>query len=364
MLTADYLIVGSGLTGAVIARRLADEGRDVLVLERRSHLGGNVHDHHHPCGIRVHTYGPHYFRTSREDVWEFVTRFSSFDPYEAIVQTYVDGQHENWPVAASLVRRLVGEQWQCNDGGDGKNFEEASLAMMPRVIYDKFVRPYTLKQWGIDPQELGADLARRFDVRADGEPRLTPNHRHQGIPSEGYAVWMGHMLQSIPVVLHCDYLQHREQFQARKRLVFTGPIDELFGFSLGKLMYRAQRREHEYLPDTDWHQPCGQVNNPDPAYGDHIRTLEWKHMLPGEYAKRIRGTVITRETTCTPTDSGDYEYPIPEAANRALYQRYREMADADEQLLVCGRLGEYRYYDMDHAIARAMELAADLLAAD
>lgn len=355
----DHLIVGSGLTGAVIARRLADAGRAVLVLERRAHVGGNVHDHWHPSGIRVHTYGPHYFRTANDELWAFVNRFATFYPYEAALKSFVDGRFENWPIAGSYIRRTVGENWKPEFQGTPANFEEASLAMMPRLVYEKFVKGYTEKQWGVSTRALSASLARRFDVREDDEPRLM-RHKHQGIPLEGYARFLQNLLAGIPVVVHCDYLQHRDAFVPRKGLVFTGPIDEFFGFDLGRLKYRGQQRTHEYLPDVDLAQPCGQVNFPDPAV-PHIRSLEWKQMMPAENARRIRGTVITREQTVTPTDPNQYEYPFPDDANARLYQEYRRRADADSKLLICGRLGEYRYYDMDQAIARAQLLAERLL---
>lgn len=357
----DYLIVGSGLTGATIARTLTDNGLRVLVLERRAHLGGNVFDHHHPSGIRVHTYGPHYFRTSSEELWRFVARFAELYPYEACVKSLVDGRHESWPIAGSYIRRVVGERWEPGFTGEPANFEEASLKMMPRPVYEKFVKGYTEKQWGVPARALSARLAGRFDVREDDDPRLF-RKRFQGIPRDGYATLMRNMLAGIPVLLNVDYLAHRQEFGARKLLVFTGPIDELFRFDLGRLVYRGQRREERYLPDVDWYQPSGQVNNPDPANGPSIRTLEWKHMLPPETAERIRGTVITTETTVTPSEPDHYEYPFPDDANQALYARYRERAASLDRTLVCGRLGEYRYYDMDQAIGRAQLLAAKILA--
>jgi UDP-galactopyranose mutase len=360
MSTVDYLIVGSGLTGAVIARTLADAGREVLVVDRRPHLGGNVHDHSHPSGIRIHTYGPHYFRTSSEEIWALVTRFARFYPYEACLQSLVDDRAENWPIAASYIRRAIGEQWQPEFRGEPANFEEASLAMMPRLIYEKFVKGYTEKQWGVAATSLSPALARRFDVRADDEPRLV-RHKYQGIPVEGYTGLMQNMLAGIRVLLNHDYLQHRDAFRPRKLLVFTGPIDEFFDFDLGRLAYRGQRREHSYLPGVEFAQPCGQLNNPDPACGAHIRTLEWKHMMQSEYRTQLRGTVLTRETPFTPTDTNQYEYPFPDDANARLYQRYRARAAAIPKLLICGRLGEYRYYDMDQAIGRALTLAERIL---
>jgi UDP-galactopyranose mutase len=356
----DCLIVGSGLTGAVIARLLTDAGRTVLVVDRRAHLGGNVHDHAHPSGIRVHTYGPHYFRTSSDKIWEFVTRFADFYKYEPALTSWVDNRYENWPIAASYIRRVIGEKWQPEFRGVPANFEEAALALMPRLVYEKFVKGYNEKQWGVPPTALSASLIKRFDVREDDEPRLM-RHQYQGIPREGYAVLMRRMLEGIPVLLNCDYLTARSEFSGQKWTVFTGPIDEYFGADLGHLKYRGQKRTHEYLPDVDSFQPCGQVNNPDPANGPHIRTLEWKHMMEPEFAGRIRGTVLTREVTATVTNSNDFEYPFPDEANAKLYEEYRKRAEAIPDLTICGRLGEYRYYDMDQSIGRAMLLAERIL---
>jgi UDP-galactopyranose mutase len=156
-------------------------------------------------------------------------------------------------------------------------------------------------------------------------------------------------------------LQNRQEFTYRKMLIFTGPIDEFFNFELGRLTYRGQRREHEFVSHCDFLQPCGQVNNPDPDNGSHIRTLEWKHMMPPEEAAAIRGTLVTREHPITPDQPDQCEYPFPNASNTALYEKYRERAASIPDLLICGRLGEYRYYDMDQAIARATLLARRIL---
>lgn len=357
---ADHVVVGAGLTGAVIARALRDAGRSVLVVDRRAHVAGNVHDHVHPSGIAIHTYGPHYFRTNDDALWAFVNRFARFHPYAPALKSLVDGRHENWPIAASYIARTVGHGWQPEFTGAPTNFEQAALGLMPRLVYEKFVRGYTEKQWGVPATTLSADLVKRFDVREDDEPRLM-RHRHQGIPVEGYTRMLEAMLADIPVLLNVDWLAHRNAWPSRRTLVFTGPIDEYFGFDLGRLAYRGQRRVHEYRPDVEFAQPCGQVNNPDPANGAHIRTLEWKHMMEPVYARNIRGTVLTREIPFTPDAPTDYEYPFPDAANADLYARYRARADARGNVLICGRLGEYRYYDMDQAIARARLLARGLL---
>lgn len=360
-MNVDYLIVGSGLTGATIARALHDAGRSVLVIDRRNHMGGNVHDHAHPSGIVIHTYGPHYFRTNDDGLWAYVNRFSDFYSYEPCLKSLVDGQYENWPIADSYIQRAVGSNWSPEFTGTPTNFEEASLSIMPRLIYEKFVKGYSEKQWGVPAQQLQASLAKRFDVREDDEPRLM-RHKYQGIPSKGYAGFMQAMLKDIPVLLNVDYLEHQIAFKPKELTIFTGPIDEYFGFKLGRLAYRGQTRRHQYLPDTHWAQPCGQVNNPSPENGPHIRSLEWKHMMPKDYAGRIQGTVITTETTHSPSNPSQYEYPFPDEANKILYEAYRLLAQGQKRLLVCGRLGEYRYFDMDQAIARALQISKKVLA--
>ena len=357
----DYLIVGAGLTGATIARQLIDTGKKVLVVDRRAHMGGNVFDHFHESGIRIHTYGPHYFRTDKESVWEFVNRFASFYKYEPSLRTLVDGQFEIWPIVGEFIKRRVGENWRPDFSGTPTNFEEAALSLMPRLVYEKFIKGYSEKQWGVPASTLSADLVKRFDVREDGETRLM-RHKYQGIPHQGYAVFMQNILAGIPVVLNFDYLENRDVFKPKYKTIFTGPIDEFFDFEFGKLLYRGQKREHTYLADIDQYQPVGQVNNPDPLTGPHIRTLEWKQMMDPTFAQKISGTVISTETTYTPIDTDKYEYPFPDQKNKELYLKYRAKAETMmDTLLICGRLGEYRYYDMDHTIEKAMQIAKELL---
>lgn len=356
----DFLIVGSGLTGATIARMLHDRGLKVLVVDRRTHMGGNVFDHFHPSGIRIHTYGPHYFRTTSQRIWEFVNRFASFYKYEAELLTLIEGQYEHWPIVQTYVEKHYGANWQPEFAGVPENFEEASLAKMPRKIYEDFVKGYTEKQWGQAASSLSTDLAGRFAVHADNDPRLK-NAPHQGIPVNGYAGLMNSLLKGIPVILNFDYLANRTAFTPKYKTVFTGPIDEFFGFDLGKLAYRGQIREHKYYEDVDLMYPKGQINTPSPELGSQVRYLEWKQMMQEEYAQRIKGTVITSEVPFSPDVPDEYEYPFPDAANKRLFEAYQERANVLPDVFICGRLGEYKYYDMDQAISRAMLHAERLL---
>lgn len=360
MTNPEFLIVGSGLTGASVARLLTDAGRTVVVLERRDHVGGNVHDFVHPSGIRVHTYGPHYFRTKSTRVWAYVNRFAPFRKYEPEVASLINGAHQRWPVVASYIRRCIGPDWRPGFEGLPANFEEASLALMPALIYEQFVKGYTEKQWGCPATSLAVELAGRFDVRKDDETRLF-RHPYQGLPETGYAAWMTAMLRGIPVLLDTDYLTCGKSFAPTSRTIYTGPIDEYFGYMYGRLRYRGQRRRHTYYSSIKWAQPCCQVNNPSPRGGAHIRTLEWKHLMPAESAEQIDGTVLTEEVPFDPATPDQYEYPFPDRVNRDLYTLYARRAQQCPGVTFCGRLGKYRYYDMDQAIEAAMSLVEELL---
>jgi UDP-galactopyranose mutase len=355
----DYIVVGAGLTGAVIARELANIGASVIVCERRNHIAGNVHDHWHESGINVHTYGPHYFRANNDDLWAYVNKFTKFYKYEPALKSLVDGAFENWPISGSYIKSKIGIGWQPEFKGKPNNFEEAALSLMPRMIYEKFVKGYTEKQWGVTALQLSADLVKRFDVREDDEPRLM-RHKYQGIPENGYTAFVGNILKDIPVLLNFDYLKNRDSLRYKK-LVFTGPIDEYFNYDMGRLEYRGQKRVTEYIPDVQFLQPCGQVNYPSPLQGEFIRSLEWKHMMNPKYSDSIKGTLVTKEYPFSPTESMDYEYPFPDTKNTELYSTYRARADLIPDLLICGRLGEYKYYDMDQAIARARMLSKNLI---
>lgn len=349
----DYIIVGSGLTGATIARFLHDAGVKVLVVERRNHVGGNVYDHLHSSGIRVHTYGPHLFRTNSDAVWSWIQRFGEFYRYEHEVLTEVDGRLECWPIQAEYLTRQVGEHWQPDYMGDVNNFEEASLSMMPRIVFEKFVKPYSEKQWGVPAHSLAATLAGRFDVRTDGDKRLK-QCKYQGLPLYGYAALMKQVLKGIPVLLYCDYLENRTDFTAQHGIIYTGPIDALFNYRFGKLRYRTQERSEMFHPHTDYALEGAVINYPGKELGKKIRAVEWKRLMPHRRAEAISGTLITEEEPRDARDPDEFEYPFQDHENLQRAVRYRELADHTKDVICCGRLGNYSYYDMTDAISQAM----------
>lgn len=375
MTAHDYVVVGAGLTGLTVARCLADAGREVLVVERRSRVGGNVADAvDAETGVRHGLHGPHYFRTSSDEIWAFVRRFADWRPWAAEVLTRGrDGRLWPWPPTADSVRALLGERAEFwlraaaegreRQRGRPESFAEACLETMPPEIFGEFVRGYTEKQWGASAESLSASLAGRFDVRLDGERRLS-RHRLQGLPAGGYSALCDSMTRVRPggrrafdVELGADWLAGRGDWPARKLTVFTGPVDEYFGARLGRLPYRGQLRAHARYAEP-LHQPGPQVNNP--GDGPHVRTIEWKHMLPPE-ERPAGATLVTREVPWSPATFDECEYPVPSPEADALHRRYRALALSEPRVLFAGRLGTYRYLDMDQAIGAALALARRVL---
>jgi len=357
----DYLIVGSGLTGATIARMLHDAGREVLVIDRRQHLGGNVHDQQ-IAGLRVHTYGPHYFRTSSSFIWEWVNRFADFQPFEARVLSDIGAaQLVQWPPTLQQVQALCPD-WQPQQRCiNPRNLEDAALSMMPRQSYELFVKEYNEKQWGKAPANLSPALCKRFSLRAEGETRLTPSARFQGIPKDGYSAWMAAMLDGVDVQLGVDYQDVRHSIKA-KRTIYTGPIDEFFDFDMGRLQYRGQRRMHRIVDASAHGMPCVQVNNPTHAGGAHIRSIDWRHLLDDQQRSKIKRTIITTETPYSPSDPDCFEYPFPDAANQQLAAAYQKRAkEISPSVLIAGRLGSFQYMDMDQAIAKALSMRGKVM---
>jgi UDP-galactopyranose mutase len=340
---AELIIVGAGLTGATVGRLAHNDGHHVVIYEARDVPGGNVRDAVHASGIRYGLYGPHYFRTSSYKIWEFATRFAQFRPWAAEVMSMVNGTPWPWPVTRDMVGHYKASPPPTLPH---VNFEEACLGMVPRGLYEDFIKGYTEKQWGVSATELEPELAGRFEIR-EGDDRRLKTASFQGLPIGGYSAWIERMLDGIEVV--CGK-RRDDPSRLAGRVVHTGPIDEALGYEFGALRYRGQVREHVYKPCPPG-QPCVQLNFPDRAV-PYVRSIEWRHQWPCLGAS---GTLVTHEYPFTPEDPDDYEYPFPDRANRELYERYAALAArALPNVVFAGRLGEYRYLDMDQAIARAM----------
>lgn len=362
------LVVGAGLTGATIARTLADAGMEVEVVEKRDRIGGNCADYLHESGCYVCHSGPHYFRTDSERIWQWANRFASFYPYEARIMSWVEGRYEHWPMNWEYINRLRGT-WDLfipphnneylNDWKP-RNFEEACLEKMPEEAYLACVKFYTEKQWGVPAVSLDATLAARVEVRTDGDTRLKRS-KWQGIPRGGYSVWITKMLEGIDVKLGVECLSGcglRYRFHDHP-IVYTGPIDALFDHDMGKLKYRGQRRQTVYYaPARCGILPCGQVNIPKSS-NKAVRLVEWRHFA--EHPGDVKGTVLTEEVPYTPDDPDGYEYPFPSKSERELYLQYKKRADAIPGLVVAGRLGTFKYLDMDQSISHGLKVAEQVL---
>lgn len=320
-MNVDYVIVGAGLSGAVIARELFDAGREVMVVDRRPWIGGNVRDDMLPCGIRYNYYGPHYFRTNDHRLWDYVHRFTDMRRWEARVQTSIGGSLRRWP-----------------------------LRTVDQHLKKDAIDHYNRKMWGrVPPQEA----VNRIETRADDTDDRLTTHKYQGLPRDGYTAMVEAMLKDIPIRLGIDWTIAREPVP-RKLLIFTGSIDQLFGYRLGRLRYRGQQRET--MSFSGQHQPVVQVNYPHPSVR-HIRSIEWNHTM--EEPSWWFGSMVTKETPIEAVSLDQREYPVGDSANQRLHKAYTELLD--DHTIVCGRLGRYRYLDMDQAIAAARVTAETIL---
>ena len=359
----DYLIVGAGLFGAVFARQAMDQGKSCLVIDRRSHTGGNIH-----CetveDIRVHRYGAHIFHTSDEEVWQYVNRFVHFNHYiNSPVAVYGDELY-NMPFNMNTFSRMwnirtpaeakeiIRKQIEELNIGEPKNLEEQALKLVGRDVYEKLVKGYTEKQWGRPCDQLPAFIIRRLPLRFVYDNNYFSDP-HQGIPVEGYNALTDALLEGAEVRLDTDYAELiRENPDIAKKTVFTGMIDEFFDFCYGALEYRTVTFETEVL-DCDNYQGNAVVNytSRDVPY---TRIIEHKHFEFGTQPK----TVISREYPAAWQPGAEPYYPVNDEKNQALYQKYAALAASRPDVIFGGRLGGYKYYDMDKVIRAALDTAA------
>ena len=363
----DYLIVGAGLFGAVFARQAADAGRTCLVIERRDHIAGNVYTED-VAGIAVHRYGAHIFHTNNKAVWDYVNRYAVFNRYTNSPVANYKGELYNLPFNMNTFNKMWGvvtpaeaqakiaEQRAAHYTEHPQNLEEQAINLVGTDIYEKLVKHYTEKQWGRPCSELPAFIIRRLPVRLTYDNNYF-DALYQGIPVEGYTKLVENLLAGIEVRLGVDYLQNKAALDAlADTVVYTGPIDAYFGYSLGALQYRSVRFETETLDCPNW-QGNAVVNYTD-ADTPYTRIIEHKHFVFGSTAPGTK-TVISREYSAEWKVGDEPYYPVNDDANSALYARYKALADAEGGVIFGGRLGEYKYYDMDKVIERALACAAE-----
>jgi UDP-galactopyranose mutase len=359
----DYLIVGAGLYGSIFAHEMKKAGKKCLVIDKRSHIGGNIHTSETE-GINVHDYGAHIFHTDNKSVWEYMNRFAEFNRFTnepiAIFRDEVynlpfnmNTFHQMWGIRTpEEARRIIKEQVEAERIIEPKNLEEQALSLVGRDVYEKLVKGYTEKQWGKKATELPAFIIRRLPVRFIYSNNYF-NDRYQGIPVGGYTRIAEKLLEGTEVILNADFFKDRGRYSAMaKKIVFTGMIDEYFDYVHGELEYRSLRFEHEIL-DTDNFQGSAVVNYTEYEI-PYTRMIEHKHFEFGTQPK----TVITREYPEKWERGIEPYYPVNDIRNGEIYEKYRQMAENENGVIFAGRLGEYRYYDMHHIVQRALEMAA------
>lgn len=371
----DYLIVGTGLYGSVFAHEMHGQGRRVRLIDRRQHIAGNIYTEEVE-GIQVHRYGAHIFHTSDRRIWDYVNRFAEFNNYINAPIARYKGELYNLPFNMNTFSRMWGvvtpgqakekiaEQIEDLHIVEPENLEEQALSLVGRDVYEKLVKGYTEKQWGRDCTELPAFIIKRLPLRFTYDNNYF-NDRYQGIPVGGYTIMVEKMLQGIEVTTGVSYREFVTEEDrdgvlcltdrdgnTYDKVLYTGMIDEFFDFALGHLEYRSLRFETEYLSDCDNYQGNAVVNYTEREI-PYTRVIEHKHF---EFGKQP-GTVITREYPAFWKEEEEPYYPINDEKNEKLMEKYVELAKAKPYVMFGGRLGQYRYYDMDKVIAQALEAA-------
>jgi UDP-galactopyranose mutase len=352
----DYLIVGAGFAGSVLAERLANvAGKRVVIVEKRNHIGGNAYDRFDDAGILIHKYGPHIFHTNSAEVFEYLSQFTAWRPYQHRVRARVDGQLVPVPINLDTVNTLYGTHFTsfeleqffasvAEPRDPVRTSEDVVVSRVGRELYEKFFRAYTRKQWGLDPSQLDASVTARVPTRSNRDDRYFAD-THQAMPLHGYTRLFERMLahRNIKILLNCDYREVAGTLPY-EQMIYTGPIDEYFDYCFGKLPYRSLEFRWE-TREVEWAQPVAVINyTVDEAY---TRVTEMKH-LTGQVSSR---TSLVYEY---PRAEGEPYYPVPQPANMEMYKRYRALADATPGVHFVGRLATYRYYNMDQVVAQAL----------
>jgi UDP-galactopyranose mutase len=359
----DVLVVGAGFAGAVCAERLASAGRRVLIIDKRDHIGGNAHDRLDAAGVRIHPYGPHIFHTQSARIFDYLSRFTAWRPYEHRVRARVEGLDVPFPINRQTLEAVFGLKLD-ETGAEALleslrvprekilTSEDVVLTSVGERLADLFFRNYTRKQWGLELSQLSPGVAARIPTRANDDDRYFTD-AHQAMPKDGYATLFANMLHHPRITLALGTDFHRLDAETeRDWTIYTGPIDAYFGCRLGALPYRSLRFDHVHLPGQPKFQPVGTVNYPGPE--PYTRITEFKHLTGQDHS----GTSIVYEH---PRAEGDPYYPIPRPENAVLYGRYRALAQATSRTSFVGRLAEYKYFNMDQAVGSALATVAHLL---
>jgi UDP-galactopyranose mutase len=359
----DALIVGAGFAGSVLAERLASTGQRILLLDRRPHIGGNAYDHHDAAGILIHRYGPHIFHTNAKQIVSYLSRFTEWRPYEHRVLARVGDNLLPIPINRTTINAFFNVSLTEADVPAFlaakaepvpvvRSSADVVLSTVGRDLYEAFFRGYTRKQWGVDPSELDKSVTARIPTRTNDDDRYF-NDQFQAMPLRGFTHMFENMLddRNITLMLGTDFRDIASDI-SWDRQIYTGPVDEYFGFRYGKLPYRSLRFEHETL-DRPHHQSVAVVNFPSPDV-PYTRVTEFKHLTGQTHPK----TSLCYEF---PTAEGDPYYPVPRPENAALYTRYQALADATPNVTFVGRLATYRYYNMDQVVGQALATFSRLM---
>ena len=363
----DYLIVGAGLYGAVFAHEMKARGKKVLVIDRRAHIAGNVYTEKIE-GIHVHQYGAHIFHTNNKKVWNYITQFAEFNRFTNSPVANYKGKLYSLPFNMYTFNQMWGvvtpeeasaeiERQRREITGEPKNLEEQAISLVGRDIYEKLIKGYTEKQWGRDCRELPAFIIRRLPVRLTFDNNYF-NALYQGIPVGGYTKMVANLLEGIEVRLNTDYLEHKEELDAlAQKVVYTGAIDAYFGYQLGHLEYRSVRFETELLDQPNF-QGNAAVNYTDrETPWTRIIEHKWFEFGRDDEGRELPKTIISREYSSEWKPGDEPYYPVNDEKNGELYARYKERAQGEKKVIFGGRLGEYKYYDMDAVIGAALERA-------
>lgn len=367
----DYLIVGAGLYGAVFAHQVKNAGKTVLVIDKRDHIAGNVYTEK-VDGINVHKYGAHIFHTNNKAVWDYVQHFATFNRFTNSPIASYKGElysmpfnmytfNKMWEVVTPEEAAAKIEEQRKEIIGDPQNLEDQAISLVGRDIYEKLVKGYTEKQWGRDCKELPAFIINRLPVRLTFDNNYF-NALYQGIPIGGYTKMVEHMLEGIEVRLGVDYLEHKAEYDGiAEKIVYTGPIDAYFNYSLGYLQYRSIRFENEVLNKPNF-QGNAVVNYTDSKIPwTRIIEHKWFEFGKDEDGNDLPKTIISREYSSEWKPGAEPYYPVNDDKNGNLYAQYKALADKKDKIIFGGRLGEYKYYDMDQVIATALSKAASVL---